>query len=440
MISPQKERTLVHHWLPLTSNRDFRTDPRLFVRAEGVFYFAPNGMKILDGSSGLFTSPAGHGRAEIADAVHRQLLELDFTSSFQRSHPKAFEAAERIAELTPAGFDRIFFCSSGSESVDTAMKMALAYHRARGQSSRTIFVSRERAYHGVNFSGVALSGIANNRRWFGGGMPNVVHMRHTHLNENRFTKGEGEYGADLAEDLARIIQLHGAENIAACVIEPIAGSTGVLVPPKNYLKRLREICNLNGVLLIFDEVITGFGRTGKAFASQSFGVTPDIITMAKALTNGAQPMGAVAASRAIYQAIVEESPLHRSSSEFFHGYTWSAHPAACAAAIATLDIYEREGLFERANQMSAYFLERLFSLKGPEIITDIRGYGMLGAIEVAAAGVPGERGHEWQKRLYDNGLHVKASGDCALLAPPFVMSTDHIDQMVDILGKTLRSF
>jgi beta-alanine--pyruvate transaminase len=429
-----------HHWLPLTPNRDFAENPKLFAKAEGVYYFAPNGHRILDGSSGLFTSPAGHGRVEIADAVHRQLLELDFSSSFQRSHPKAFEAADRIAALTPAGLDKIFFCNSGSEAVDTAMKMALAYHSALGQSSRTIFVSRERAYHGVNFGGVALSGLVNNRRAFAGSLPNAVHMRHTHLKENLFSIGEGDHGADLADDLSRLIQLHGAENIAACFVEPIAGSTGALVPPKNYLKRLREICDLHGVLLVFDEVITGFGRTGGAFASHSFGVTPDIIAMAKAITNGTQPMAAVAASQAIYRTIVENSPNPRSSNEFFHGYTWSAHPAACAAAIATLDIYKREGLFERANQMSAYFLEGLFSLKELGIITDIRGYGMIGAVDVAIDGMPGKRGHELQKRLYDNGLHVKTTGDCALLAPAFVMTTDQIDQMIEVLKTTLESF
>jgi beta-alanine--pyruvate transaminase len=438
--SPQTNAfDLGHFWLPFTPNRDFADAPKLFARAEGVYYFAPNGRKILDGSSGLFTTPAGHGRTEIADAVHRQLQDLDFSSSFQRSHPKAFEAAERVAGIMPGGIDKIFFCNSGSEAVDSAMKIALAYHRARGQGSRTIFVSRERAYHGVGFGGVALSGLANNRRSFGNGLPHVVHMRHTHLKENFFSKGEGEFGADLADDLLRLIQLHGAENVAACFVEPIAGSTGALVPPRNYLKRLREICDQHGILLIFDEVITGFGRTGKAFAADAFGVMPDMLTLAKAITNGAQPMAAVAVSSAIHQAIVENSVNHRSASEFFHGYTWSAHPAACAAAIATLDIYEHEGLFERADKMSDHFLEGLFSLKDIGIVTDIRGYGVIGAVDVAVHGVPGERGHELQKRLYDNGLHLKSTGDCVLLAPPFVMAADHIDQMFDVLGKTLRS-
>ncbi len=428
-----------HLWLPFTPNRDFREEPKLFARAEGVHYYTPDGRAVLDGCSGLFTSPIGHGRKEIAEAIYKQLLELDFVSSFQRSHPKAFEAAEKVAALTPEGIDKVFFCSSGSEAVDTAMKIAMAYHRARGQSSRTIFVSRERAYHGVGFGGVALSGLVNNRRTFGPGLPNAVHMRHTHLKENLFTMGEPEHGADLADDLLRLVQLHGAENIAACFVEPIAGSTGMLVPPKGYLKRLREICDANGILLIFDEVITGFGRTGKAFAAQSFGVKPDIMTMAKAITNGVQPMSAVAVDNTIFKTIVEDSPNPKAANEFFHGYTWSAHPAACAAAVATIEIYEKERLFERANQMSAYFLEGMASLKDIPIVTDIRGYGMAGGLDVAPTSVPGERGHILQKKLYDNGLHIKTTGDTGILAPPFVMTTDQIDQMVDISRKTLMA-
>ncbi len=428
-----------HLWLPFTPNRDFREEPKLFARAEGVHYYTPDGRAVLDGCSGLFTSPIGHGRKEIAEAIYKQLLELDFVSSFQRSHPKAFEAAEKVAALTPEGIDKVFFCSSGSEAVDTAMKIAMAYHRARGQSSRTIFVSRERAYHGVGFGGVALSGLVNNRRTFGPGLPNAVHMRHTHLKENLFTMGEPEHGADLADDLLRLVQLHGAENIAACFVEPIAGSTGMLVPPKGYLKRLREICDANGILLIFDEVITGFGRTGKAFAAQSFGVKPDIMTMAKAITNGVQPMSAVAVDNTIFKTIVEDSPNPKAANEFFHGYTWSAHPAACAAAVATIEIYEKERLFERANQMSAYFLEGMASLKDIPIVTDIRGYGMAGGLDVAPTSVPGERGHILQKKLYDNGLHIKTTGDTGILAPPFVMTTDQIYQMVDISRKTLMA-
>ncbi len=424
-------------WIPFTSNRDFHADPRMFASAEGVYYTTPEGRKILDGSSGLFTTPAGHGRREIADAVHQQLLELDFSSSFQRSHPRAFEAAERVARLMPAGIDKIFFVNSGSEAVETAMKMCLAYHRARGQSGRTLFVSRERAYHGVNFGGVALSGMVNNRRSFGMSLPAAVHMRHTHIPENKFTPGEGEHGADLADDLLRMVQTYGAENIAGVFIEPIAGSTGTLVPPKGYLKRLREICDQHGLLLVFDEVITGFGRTGKAFGAQSFGVTPDIITMAKAITNGAQPMAAVAAKREIYDTLVDSAAPD--AVEFFHGYTWSAHPAACAACVATMDIFDNERLFERAAQTSAYFLESLFSLKSNPRVTDIRGFGMMGGVDASPMGAPGKAGHLLQKKLFDLGLHVKTTGDSAILAPAFVMEKSEIDQMVEVLDRGLRT-
>ena len=439
MTAPTIDHDRTYYWLPFTPNRDFHAEPKIFARAEGVYYYTPDGRPILDAASGLFTSPAGHGRKEIAEAVYKQLLELDFVSNFQRGHPKAFEAAQRIAQLTPPGLDRIFFCNSGSEAVDTAMKMALAYHRAQGQATRTLFVSRERAYHGVGFGGVALSGLVNNRRTFGPGLPNAVHMRHTHQNDVRFVQGEPEGGVNLADDLERLVQLHGAENIAACFVEPIAGSTGVLVPPKGYLNRLRNICDKYGILLVFDEVITGFGRTGHAFGAQSFAVRPDIITMAKAITNGVQPMSAVAVDRAIYGAIVERSPNPRESNEFFHGYTWTAHPAACAAAIATLDLYENERLFERANQMSAYFLDALFSLKDVPIVTDIRGYGMLGGFDIAPLATAGARGHILQKKLFDNGVHIKTTGDSAVLAPPFIVTTDQLDQVVDVLRTTLKA-
>jgi len=433
----QKPISLDEFWMPFTPNRDFKTDPKIVVRAEGMYYWNDRGEKIIDASSGLFCVAAGHGRKEIADAVHRQLSELDFVAPFLRAHPKSFELASRVAELTPGDLNRIFFVNSGSEAVDTAMKVALAYHQARGQSGRTMFVSRERAYHGVNFGGVALSGIVNNRRKYGPGIAGVVHMRHTHLKENFFVPGEGAHGAELADDLARIVALFGAENIAACFVEPIAGSTGVLVPPKGYLKRLRETCDQHGILLVFDEVITGYGRTGSAFAAQSFGVTPDMITMAKGITNGAQPMGAVAISERIHDTVMAAAP--EGAIEFFHGYTYSGHPAACAAGLATLDIYKRDGLFERAKEMSPYFLSALFSLKDVPIVTDIRGYGMLGAIDLAADGVPGRRGHLFQKTLFDNGLHLKTTGDSAIVAPPLVAEKSHIDMIVDILRRTLAT-
>jgi beta-alanine--pyruvate transaminase len=424
--------------MPFTPNRDFKAEPKIIAGGEGVYYRSATGQRVFDGVSGLFTTPAGHGRREIADAVHRQLMELDYAPSFLRGHPKAFELARRVAALLPNGLNRVFFANSGSEAVETAMKVSLAYHRARREGTRTMFVSRERAYHGVNFGGVALSGIVKNRLAYGPGLPGVVHMRHTWTPESRFTKGQPEQGAEVAEDLLRIIGTFGAENIAACVVEPIAGSTGVLVPPKGYLQRLRQICDEHGILLVFDEVICGFGRTGKAFAAQSFGVTPDIVTMAKAITNGAQPMGAVAVKQEIYDTIVEAAP--ESSVEFFHGYTFSAHPAACAAALAALDIYERENLFDRAAQMSAYFLDSVFALSDLPAVTDIRGYGMLAAIDLAPGTAPGARGQEVQKRLFDAGLHIKNTGDSAILAPAFIAEGGHVDEMCDVLRKVLSSY
>jgi beta-alanine--pyruvate transaminase len=425
------------YWMPFTSNRDFRNEPKMIVRAEGMYLWNDHGERLLDGASGLFCVNAGHGRRQIADAVGAQLRELDFSAPFTRGHPKQFQLATRVAELTPGDLNRIFFVNSGSEAVDTAMKVALAYHHARGQGGRNMFISRERAYHGVNFGGVSLSGLINNRRKFGPTLPGIGHMRHTHLKENLFTPGQGAHGADLAEDLVRFINLYGAENIAACFVEPIAGSTGVLVPPKGYLQRLREICDAHGILLVFDEVICGFGRTGNAFAAQSFDVTPDLMTLAKGLTNGAQPMGAVAISERIHDTIFAAAA--EGAIEFFHGYTYSGHPAACAAGLATLDIYRDEGLFERAAAMSPYFLEALWSLKGLPLVADLRGYGMLAGIDVVSDGTPGRRGHAFQKKLFDNGLHLKATGDCVIVAPPFIAERAHIDAIVDILRKTLQS-
>jgi beta-alanine--pyruvate transaminase len=430
--------SLENHWMPFTSNRDFKKEPRLLVKGEGVYYWNHKGEKLIDGSSGLFNVAAGHGRKEIADAVHRQLLEMDFGPHFQTGHPGSFELARRVAQLTPEGLDYIFFCGSGSESIDTAIKIALAYHRTRGDGQRTRFVSRERAYHGVNIGGVSLAGMVKNRETFGAVMPGVCHMRHTWLPENRFVRGQGETGAELANDLQRFVDLYGASTIAACFVEPIAGSTGVLVPPKGYLERLREICDAHGILLVFDEVICGFGRTGKAFAAQSFGVTPDMITMAKAITNGAQPMGAVACSDRIYMTIVNNAPEY--AVELFHGYTYSAHPAACAAGIAALDIYEREGLFDRAAKMTNYFLDAMWSLKDLPVVTDIRGYGMLAGIDVAMDEKPGQRGYDATKKLFANGLHIKFTGDAGIVAPPLVAEKSHIDQIVDILRKTLGQY
>ncbi len=430
-----KRISLDEYWMPFTPNREFKADPQMVVRAEGVYLWNDRGDKIIDASSGLFCVSAGHGRKEIADAVGKQLRELDFCAPFLRAHPRQFELAARVAALTPGDLNRIFFVNSGSESVDTAMKVALAYHQARGQGGRNVFVSRERAYHGVGFGGIALSGLVNNRRKFGPGLPGIAHMRHTHLKENFFTKGEGAHGVELAEDLVRFVNLYGAENIAACFVEPIAGSSGCLVPPQGYLKRLREVCDAHGILLVFDEVICGFGRTGQTFAAQSFGVTPDILTMAKGITNGAQPMGAVAVSERIHDTIMGAAP--EGSIEFFHGYTYSGHPAACAAGLATLDIYKNDGLFERGRELSPYLLDALFSLKDIPVVSDIRGYGMFAAFDVHPDGVPGRRGQALQKKLFANGLNLKTTGDCAIIAPPLIAERSHVDLIADILRKTL---
>ena len=422
-------------WMPFTGNRDFKNEPRLMVKAEGVYFWNDKGEKIIDASSGLFCCAAGHCRPEIAEAVYRQMQTLDYSPPFQTGQPLAFEFANRVAALTPEGLDHIFFTNSGSESVDTAMKIAYAYHYARGQGQRQRFVSRERAYHGVNLGGVSLSGMIKNRQAFGPGVPGVVHMRHTWLPENRFVKGQPEEGMELADDLERIAMNFGPDTVAACFVEPIAGSTGCLVPPKGYLERLREICDRHGILLVFGEVITGFGRTGKAFAADSFGVVPDIMTMAKALTNAAQPMGAVAVSDSVHDAIMNAAPER--AIELFHGYTYSAHPAACAAGIATMDIFEKERLFERAGEMSPYFLDSIYALSDLSVITDIRGYGMIAGIDLKAASQPGLAGLNAQKALYANGLNLKATGDALLVAPPLVSDKEHIDEMCQKLRDTL---
>jgi beta-alanine--pyruvate transaminase len=425
-------------WLPFTPNRDFKREPRLVVRAEGIHYWTPDGRRLLDGASGLFCVPLGHGRREIADAVHQQLLELDYAPVFTRAHPQAFALAHAVARFTPPGLDRIFFANSGSEAVDTAMKIALAYHCARGEGQRTLFVSRERAYHGVNMGGVALSGLVRNRESFGPGVPGVVHMRHTLLPENRFTRGQPGKGVELADDLERLCALHGAAKIAAVFLEPIAGSTGCLPPPVGYLERVRELCDRHGILLVFDEVITGWGRTGHAFAAQAFGVSPDLLTMAKALTNGMQPMGAVAVRREVHDAIVERGPRH--AIELFHGYTTSAHPAACAAGLATLAIYERERSFERARALEAHFLDRVFSLRELPAVTDVRGYGLLAGVDLRPqGGEPGLAGHEVQKLLFDAGLHLKATGDALLFAPAYVAEPSQIDEMLAIARDVLTT-
>ena len=426
------------HWMPFSANRDFKASPRLVTRSEGVWLWNQNGERLIDGSSGLFNVAAGHGRREIADAVHAQMLENDYTAPFQLGHPGSFALADRVAALLPDPFNHVFFANSGSEAIDTALKMAMAYHRARGDGQRLRFVSRERAYHGVNIGGVSLAGMVRNRETFPGVIPNVVMLRHTWDEAQAFTRGQPERGQELADDLARFCETYGGSTIAAVFVEPVAGSTGVLVPPKGYLERLRAICDAHGILLVFDEVITGFGRLGAPFAAQAFGVTPDIITMAKALTNGAIPMGAVAARDAIYETITGAAP--ENAIEFFHGYTYSGHPAACAAGLATLDIYEREGLFERAAELSPYFLDAIWSLRDLPQVRDLRGIGLIAGVEVhPEPGRPGARGTELQKRLFWNGCHVKWTGDTAIVAPAFVTERAQVDAIVDCLRRTIAA-
>jgi beta-alanine--pyruvate transaminase len=423
--------------MPFTANRAFKAQPRLLASAEGVHYSTSDGRRVLDGASGLFCVPAGHGRPEIAEAIARQLRTLDYAPPFQFGHPEAFALAREVAGLTPPGLDRIFFVNSGSEAVETALKAALVYHRARGEAQRVRFVGRERAYHGVNFGGVAVGGMVRNREAYGAGLAGVDHLRHTLQPGARFTRGQPAAGADLADDLQRIVDLHGAASIAACIVEPVCGSAGILVPPVGYLERLRQICDRHGILLIFDEVICGFGRTGAPFAAQRFGVTPDIITMAKALTNGCVPMGAVAFRTGIYEAVTAAAP--EGAIEFPHGYTYSSHPIACAAARATLRIYREEGLFERAAALSEPFQEAIFSLQGIGVVTDIRSQGLLAGIELAEDGAPGRRGYRVIEKLFAAGLLVRVTADTVILAPPFVMQEAQLQQIAELLRKVLAT-
>jgi beta-alanine--pyruvate transaminase len=431
------ELDLSTHWLPFTANRQFKAAPRLFVAAEGVWYMTADGRRVLDASAGLWCVNAGHARPEITRAVERQLATLDYAPAFQMNHPSSFELANRLAAIAPAGLDRIFFTNSGSESVDTALKIALAYHRARGEGQRVRFIGRERGYHGVGFGGMAVGGIVANRRAFGAMLPGVDHLPHTHdLARNAFSRGQPEHGAEFADNLERLVGLHGADTIAAVIVEPVAGSTGVLVPPKGYLERLRAICDAHGILLIFDEVITGYGRMGAAFASQRFGVTPDLMTTAKGLTNGAVPMGAVFARRAVHDAVMT-GPEH--IIELFHGYTYSGHPTACAAALATLDIYAREGLFERAASLEAEWQDAVHALRGLPHVIDIRNLGLIVGVEMEArADGPGRRGYALFLECYNTGLYARTTGDIVTMSPPLTISRDEIGLAVDRLGAALR--
>ncbi len=413
----------------------------MLVGASGMYYQTDDDRLVLDSSSGLWCVNAGHGRQEIADAVAEQLAALEYAPSFQMGHPLAFEFAEKLAATAPGGpaalLDRIFFTGSGSESVDTALKIAIAYQRAIGQGTRTRLIGRERGYHGVGFGGISVGGIVNNRRVFPT-LPGTDHIRHTHdPDRNLFSKGQPEHGAELADDLERLVALHGAETIAAVIVEPVAGSTGVLVPPKNYLERLRSICDRNGILLIFDEVITGFGRLGMPFAADYFGVVPDLVATAKGLTNGAFPMGAVFAGRNIHDAVMD---VAAGQIELFHGYTYSGHPAACAAGLAALSIYQRERLFTAASSISDYWQEGIHSLRGQPHVADIRNIGLIGGIELASRpGAPGKRAYDVFLECFNRGLLVRYTGDIIALSPPLVIEKTHIDDIVTILGDALKN-
>ena len=422
--------SLNEHWMPFTSNKDFKENPRLIVEAKGVYLKNHQGQTQIDASSGLFCNPLGHGRQEIIDAISKQLKTLDYCQPFQQGFGGSFELATKIAKHTPGNLNRIFYTICGSTAVETAIKICIAYHRARGDSQRFRFVGRERGYHGMNIGATSVGGMVNNVKTFASVlMPGVVHMRHTHLPEHKFVSGQPETGVELAEDLERICTNFGAENIAACIVEPVAGSTGTLVPPKGYLQRLREICDKHGILLIFDEVVTGWGRTGSAFAAQEFGVTPDIITMAKATTNGIVPMGVVAVREKIYESIMDASP--DGAVELFHGYTYSGIPVAVSAAIAVQKIFEKEDIFNRVKKMSNYFEEGLHSLKDLSCVESIRNYGLLGGIDISMRDKPGKAGFNVYKKCYDSGVNIKPTGDALIIAPPFICEKKHIDEIVD---------
>lgn len=432
----QTASSLDAFWMPFTANRQFKAKPRLLTAAKGMYYTSDDGRQVLDGTAGLWCVNAGHGRTEIADAVGEQLRTLDYAPTFQMGHPLAFEFAERLAGIAPAGLDRIFFTGSGSESVDTALKIALAYQRAIGQGTRTRFIGRERGYHGVGFGGISVGGILNNRRMFTS-LPGVDHLRHTHdLARNAFSRGLPEHGADLADDLERLVQLHGAETIAAVIVEPVAGSTGVLLPPRGYLERLREIATRHGILLIFDEVITGFGRLGAPFATDYFGVEPDIVTTAKGLTNGSIPMGAVFCSRGIHDALMQGPD---NAIELFHGYTYSAHAVACAAGLATLGIYEREELLTRGAEEAGYWRDAMHSLRDAPHVIDIRTIGLVAGIELdPRAGAPGSRAYDLFVDCFERGLLIRVTGDIIALSPPLIVERHQIDTMVAMLREGLK--
>ena len=425
------------HWMPYTGNRDFKANPRMLVSAKGCYYTDTHGRQIFDGLSGLWCCGLGHGRTEITEAAIRQMATLDYSPAFQFGHPLSFELANKLKELTPAGLDYVFFTGSGSESADTSLKMARAYWRAKGQASKTRLVGREKGYHGVNFGGISVGGIAANRKMFGQGIE-ADHIAHTQLASNAFSRGMPDKGAELADDLLRVIALHDASNIAAVIVEPFSGSAGVVIPPKGYLQRLRDICTANNILLIFDEVITGFGRAGAYTGAEAFGVTPDIMNIAKQITNGAQPMGAVLAKKDIYDTFMAQGGQEYLL-EFAHGYTYSAHPVSCAVALATLDLLVKENMVDRVKTLAPYFESAVHSLKGAKHVTDIRNFGLAAGITIdALPGEPARRPYEIAMAMLKKGFYVRYGGDTIQLAPPFITTPVQIDGLINALGETIN--
>ena len=425
-------------WMPFSANRQFKHTPRLLASAEGMYYQSTDGRQILDGTGGLWCCNAGHGRQRIIDAVQQQIATLDFAPTFQMGHPLPFVLAERLAAIAPDTLNHVFFTNSGSESVDTALKIALAYHRARGEGQRTRLIGREKGYHGVGFGGISVGGLPNNRKWYGNGLSGVDHLRHTlDLGRNAFNRGLPRHGLELAEDLERLVALHDASTIAAVIIEPIAGSAGVIIPPDGYLKRIREICDKYGILLIFDEVITGYGRVGKAFAAQRFNVTPDLITTAKGLSNGCVPMGAVFIADKVHEAFMSGP---ENMIDLFHGYTYSGHPLACAAALATLDIYAEENLFEKAISLEQYWEDAIHQLEGLPNVIDIRNFGLIGAIELAPReGKPVTRAYDvFTKCFHEKDVLIRVTGDVIALSPPLILEKEHIDKLFSKIADAIR--
>ena len=437
-MKSQENLNLDNYWLPFTPNKKFKANPRLLTSAKGMYYKSDDGREVLDGIAGLWCTNAGHCHPKIVAAVQNQAAELDYATAFNMSHPKAFELAEKVSSLTPKGLDRIFYGNSGSEAVETAMKVALAYHASKGDGQKTKFVGREKGYHGVNFGGVSVGGLTPNRKSFGPLLPGIDHMPHTWDTEHMaFSKGQPEWGLHLADELEKILILQDPSTVAAVIIEPVTGSGGVIVPPVGYLERIREICTKHNVLLIFDEVITGFGRLGSCFAANRFDVRPDMITMAKGLTSAMIPMSAVAFDNSIYDQLMEGP---EAMIELFHGYTYSGHPVACAAGIAALDVYEEEGLFDRAKEMEPHFQEAIHSLKGLNQVIDIRNIGLMGAIHFGSDGLPAtEFAAKVFQHCYDNNVLVRYSGEFLVLSPSLIVEKEHLDTIADALKAAITS-